>query len=436
MAAQRYDRSVLEAHPACEPPEVPAALMAKIADANWPDGLLERVLRLRRNMGEIEAWLDSGFPTTEMIEAWVPNEEARLDSTLNVRQAGWDDNDLVTDLCANSPETVGNFEVVVERGPNAFAQFRLQENAYTVLVEDLRVGLGMVSRSTRNTMIDGERTSTHHISGWRVREGFRGMGLSNMLLEGPGPATSPVGVTFYWYVRRDNSDGGWVAKVSNDMADRPEGWQVMTDKLTAAVHSYHMAAEAKPSTRVRPVTEADLETCCRLINRTHEGLDLFRPYTLDFLTRRLDDQSWGPRPTFYPAVYGWDDYLVLEADGEIVACGGLWDRGRDVREVWTHKEDGHQNTIDTTALMDFGFAEGHDEAMAEMISHFVLRSADLGRMYLLAPLEFLPEVAAHCASLSDSALPEVRELHVMPMTMPGLDISVNITRPYTDLAYW
>lgn len=182
MAKRQYDRSLLEAHPAFVVPEPSPELRAKTEAAGWPEGLLERFMALRGNLDQIEDWIESGFPTVEMIEAWVPQEQTLIDSTLNVRVATWADNDLITDLCAHSPETVGDWEVVVERGPNAFAQFRLQEHAYVVIVEDLRVGLGIVSRSMRNTIIDGTRTSVHLMSGWRVREGFRGMGLSSMLM--------------------------------------------------------------------------------------------------------------------------------------------------------------------------------------------------------------------------------------------------------------
>lgn len=438
MADKTYDRSILEADPAFTPPEPPPGLAEKVAAAGWPDGLFDRVRALRRNWGEIEAWVDNGFPTVEMIEVWVPQEEALLDSTLTVRQGGWDDNDLIDDLCRHSPERAGDWDVIVERGPHAFAQFRLQERAFVVLVEDRRVGLGMVSRSLRNTYVEGERTSVHFISGWRVRDGFRGLGISRLLLEGAGPGHGFFGVVFYWYVRLENDDRAWVDKVTTDMADRPEGWVVTTDKLTATVTHLREPGEGRSSERVRPATEADLGRCCELINRTHAGLDLFRPYTEDFLATRLDDPNWGPRPEFIAEVYGWGDLLVVEADGgagpEIVACAGLWDRGRDLRERWRHRETGEEDIIESTALMDFGHAEGHEAALAELIEHHLHRTAELGRRTMIAPLEFLPSVTEAIGHLTTG--PETRELQTMPFVAPGVTIETTITRPYTDLAYW
>ena len=429
-----YDGSALAAHPASQPPEPPPHLAAKVAEAGWPDGLFERMRALRRNWGEIEAWVDSGFPTLEMIEAWVPQEEALLASTLAVRQAGWDDNDLLADLCANSPERVGDWNVVVERGPFAFAQFRLQEHAHVVVVEDRRVGLGMVSRSLRNSYIAGERTSVHFISGWRVREGFRGLGISNLLLNGAGPGHGFFGVSFYWYVRLENQDRTWVDKVTSDMADRPDGWEVATDKLTATVTHYVDPTQGQPSRRVRPATASDLAACCALINRTHAGLDLFRPYSEEFLEGRLDDPNWGPKPAFIDHVYGWDDFRVVEEDGEIVACGGLWDRGRDLRERWVHRETDEEHVLEPTALMDFGFAESHDAAMVELVEHFLATTADRGRSSMMVPFEQLPTLITACGHLESR--PETRELQTMPFASPDLTVEVNVTKPYTDLAYW
>jgi len=433
-AESLYDGSALAAHPVSALPEPPPQLLAKVADAGWPDELFDRLRALRRNWDELEAWIDNGFPTLEMIEAWVPQEEALLASTVAVRQAGWDDNDLVLDLCANSPERVGEWDVAVERGPHAFAQFRLQEHAFVVLVEDRRVGLGIVSRSLRNTYIGGERMSVHFISGWRVRDGFRGLGISKLLMEGAGPGHGFFGVSFYWYVRLENQDRTWVEKITNDMADRPEGWGVTTDKLTATVTHLADPTQGNHSTRARPAIDEDLAACCRLINRTHAGLDLFRPYTTEFLEGRLDDPNWGPKPSFIDSVYGWDDFRVIEEDGEVVACGGLWDRGRDLRERWVHRESGEEHVVETTALMDFGFAEGHESAMTELVEHFLATTGELERSAMMVSFEHTSAVAAACEHLESR--PETRELHTMPFVSPDLKLEVNVTKPYTDLAYW
>ncbi len=435
-----YDPAVLEQHPAFAIAEPAPDLVERVVAAGWPAGLLDRVLALRRDRGEIDRWLDTGFPTPDMLASWVETQELLLNSPLVARQATWEDDDLLVDLCANAPETVGEWTVTVERGPNPYAQFRLQEHPNVILLEDRRVALGMAAHSVRNSLIGGERISVHHMSGWRVREGFRGMGLSRMLQFAAGPGASWFGLVTYYFVRSGNAAAGWISKVNADLADRPDGWAVETGADTVSVVSLTAVDRGVRSERVRAATVDDLERCLALINRTHDGLDLFRPYSVDDLDIRMSDPSWGPKPAFYPAVYGLADYRVLEIDGEIVACAGLWDRGRDLREIWHRPDDedragdGQTVVLDPTALMDFGFASGHDAAMGELLSHLLAETADLGRSGLLAALQFQPEVLEACADLGP--LVETRSLHTNPFTSPELRVECSIERPYIDLAYW
>ncbi len=81
---------------------------------------------------------------------------------------------------------------------------------------------------------------------------------------------------------------------------------------------------------IRAATLADLDPCVALINRTHRDRDLFSPYTPEFLHDRLDPGFVPPglRP-LKPYVLG--DFHVVERGGTIVACAGVWDRGRDLR---------------------------------------------------------------------------------------------------------
>ena len=151
---------------------------------SWPDGFLDRVLALRRNRAEIDFVARQRFPDPgDAGAAGSTSQDAMvLNSTLVARQATWEDDDLLVDLCADAPEMVGDWTVTVERGPNPYAQFRL---AGTPERDRARgpAGRPRHGRPLRcgTALIGGERTSVHHMSGWRVRNGFRGMGLSRML---------------------------------------------------------------------------------------------------------------------------------------------------------------------------------------------------------------------------------------------------------------
>jgi hypothetical protein len=179
---------------------------------------------------------------------------------------------------------------------------------------------------------------------------------------------------------------------------------------------------------VRTAREDDLARCAELINRTHGGRDLFRPYTREFLRERLNVGLEEIGKPFWTPPYGLADLYVLERGGEIVACAGLWDRGRDMRERWRHRETGEERVVSATALLDFGCAEGHEEALAALVGHLIGVTHALGRDFLLAALETQPRLAELLALHEPE--PEVRYLQWRADEPP-------ITAPvHVDLVYW
>jgi hypothetical protein len=215
-------------------------------------------------------------------------------------------------------------------------------------------------------------------------------------------------------------------------AAKPAGQDLPGQVVT--VHHFRARPFEGDVSGIRKARRSEARRCVALVNRAHRGLDLFRPYSAEFLQDRLSDQGWGPKPAFIVPVYGWHDYYVLEEGDRIVACAGLWDRGRHVREVWRHTETGEVTTIEPTALMDFGYAEGREDAMARLIQYLIGVSHELGRHELLAPIEQLPALVELLKD-HEPAL-ETRTMAVDGFHEAGLDVDVVVKRPYTDLAYW
>ena len=167
--------------------------------------------------------------------------------------------------------------------------------------------------------------------------------------------------------------------------------------------------------------------CVELLNRTHGGLDLFQPYTATRLEDALDQDYWGERAPWFPAVYGWPDFHVLEVGGRVRACAGLWDRGRDLRERIRNRKSGEERTLAGASLLDWGFEEGGEGAMAELIAALAARARGLGRDFLSAPLDHQPALAKRLEALEPAL--ETRYLRWSHPALP-------IVRPYTDLRYW
>ncbi len=425
----------IEDHPlVTTPPVVPPDLEARAAERGWPEGLVARALELRVPRGDIDIWLGDPRMTAPEVTRLLATHARVFDGPLRAREATWRDGEALADLYANAPETVGDWRLVVERAPNPYAQFRLQEHPNLQVVECRGVLLAAAAHACRNTYIAGERFAVHFMSAWRVRDEFRGYGLSRVLQGTAGPGTAWFGPITYWYERVGNASQGWL----DMMRTMAESRDNKVDGLSATVHLFVPPSNGPSDVsglRARAAVSDDLPRCVELINRTHSGLDLFRPYSLEFLEGHLDDPSWGPTPDFIPSVYGWPDFEVVEdGDGSVVACGGLWDRGRDVREVWSNSATGEQRTVAATALLDWGYDPARVDGMSFLLRRFLSRTAELGRGYLLAPLEHEPELLEELADLDPAA--ETRALRCMGFNDGTLRVESQLTRPYTDLAYW
>ena len=417
------------------PVEVPLKLERVARKKGWTDGLLRRALELRVCREDVDWWLTHDT-TVEQIERILGRQERLTTGTLRAREATWADDEALADLYANAPEEIGDWEVTVERSPYPFAQFRLQEHANIQVVEDRGVILGAAAHSGRNTVIDGQRVSTHVATAWRVRKDCRGMGFSGLLQSTSGPACAWFGLVSYWYVRSGNYDAlGWIRAVRPDLTSAGEEPTADLPGLPVTVHHFQGRLFDGDPAGIRRGRRSDTRRCVSLINRTHRGLDFFRPYSDEYLQQRLDDPTWGPKPDFWVSVYTWDDFYVLEEEGRIVACGGLWDQGRHMREVWHHKETGERHVVERTALMDYGYAEGREDAMARLLQYFIGRTHELGRHELMAPIEQLPPLVEGMAGCEP--VEETRAMSVDPPPREeGFDLDIQVTRPYTDLAYW
>ncbi len=415
------------------PTEVPEEFHAAARERGWPPGALERACELRMPKGAIQWWLEHEQPRD--LEKFLEMRRMLMFGTMRARLATWQDDEPLSDLYANSPEEIGDWEVTVQRGPYPYAQFRLQEHVGVSVLEDRGVILAATADSSRNTLVGGKRSTVHIASAWRVHKDFRGQGLSRLLRMTGGPPTSWFGFYNYYYVRSQNFGAlGWINTFIPDAAKAPER-EGDVPGIPITVHRIAGRRRSEAS-GIRLARPSDVKACLRLINRTHRGCDLFRPYTEDFLEERLNDPCWGDKPPFWVPVYGWPDYFVLEENGRAIACGGLWDKGKNVREVWRHKETGEERTLDSAALLDFGYARGREDAMARLIAHFADLTADLGRSHLAAAVEHLPRLVHALQPLELDT--ETRSLH-WQLYDPESDrwaMDYTLKRPYTDLAYW
>jgi hypothetical protein len=396
-------------------------------ERGWPPELLERARAAHVPPGRLERMLIwNANPDRVSLEVgWA---ERALNGTIRWRQLTIDDNEAFCELWANSPEEIGEWDVTAERGPNGFAQFALQERPVLNALFDGHVMVACVSFALRYTLVGGQRISIHYGQAMRVHRDHRRHGYANWVRSLPWAVgfDRPTQVQ-YDYIRAGNMTmERWNSKFMNiiDSVPKREG---EVPGIPVTVQQFPAKSTA-PVEGVRTATPDDLDQCVALINRTHAGRDIFRPYTREFLQDRIETSFAGRGTAVSAPIYGYEAYYVLERANEIVACAGLWDRGRDLRERWRHRETGAERTLSVAALLDFGFAAGQEQPMASLVEHLIGRTHELGRDYLVVPLETLPEVAARLAQHNPE--PETRYLQWRTDSPP-------LSPPtHVDLVYW
>ena len=193
----------------------------------------------------------------------------------------------------------------------------------------------------------------------------------------------------------------------------------------AEMYCYPAAATAGRSRNVRLATEADMVRCTELINGMFERyFDAHPVYDSAYLSSKLAGT---------PSVYGPNDYYVFDDGGEVVACAGLWDRGRHMRERWRNKSSGEERIVENAALIDFGFVVDREDAFAAMVEHLVGLTSDFGRAHLMAPLQFLPQVTKLLAHLQPAM--ETRAWY-WNNNATLRSVGFKPERPYMGLEYW
>lgn len=375
---------------------------------------------------EIEWLLGPDGPPPARMERELDVRERTMNGPFHVREMNGRDGEAFAELWAHSPEQIGEWSVVVERSPNSLAQFFLHEDCSITVLEERGALYACTAWSRRNVLLQGKLVPIHVAHSLRVHERRRGERLADLVRRYPPRATyNKPTIAQFMYVRAGNEGVlGFLGKVAKETFGNIGAAGVTIEVTHLSPRPF--VGDTRGIRRVRP---DDLAACAASVNRTHGAFDLFAPYTAENLASRLDQGYPGELPFFYPHVYGWQDFHVLEENGAIVACAGLWDRGRDMREVWYRA--GERRTIAVTNLLDFGCAAGAEDAMVRLIEFQLGETAKLGRTSLVLPLDRLPTLAASCQRFDPRG--ESRTFEWTPF-IPEAPRTVPL--PYTDLRFW
>lgn len=401
--------------------------IARAKAQGWPEGLVERALAVKTPSYQLAHWLQSPANPDHLfqVERTVEVFERLANGPYRARELTFRDEEAFRDLWANGPEKAGDWLVTIERSPNALAQFRLQPGASISVIEADGELVACTVWSPANCLIGGKPVSIHYAQGLRVRADRRREGLGDLVRRFPSRALQNPTVGQVMYLRLGNANMASFLEAVKFQAGQERPQKIVSVAYLAA----HASSAVLPG-RIRPIEARDLARCAELINRTHEGLDLFAPYGPESLRLMLDGGVWGEPPPWRPAVYGWKDFYVVEEAGRVVACGGLWDRGRDMREIWRSASE-PERRVEVAAALDLGCEVGREDALADLLRDFASKAAALGRQSVIADLEHLPDVSQRLHDLDPRR--EARTLEWSPF-LPLVPKALG--ECYLDLRYW
>ena len=232
--------------------------------------------------------------------------------TMNIREALPEDNDELQELQAKCPQGTTLVASNVNT-PDFFARAKAYES-YKIFVacEGGRI-IGSAACVLRDAIVNGKISRVGYVFQAFVSPVARRKGVASRLLQQREDYLSQQGaVLIYTLIIEGNLP-------SMQYVER-RGFNLhRTLVMPALVVRKEMNVPSMG--RIRPVISGDLATIAELLNETWQGFELYEPTSAEALTQFINRT---------PA-YSSDSLLVLEDQGEILACLGFWDWSQIMR---------------------------------------------------------------------------------------------------------
>jgi len=277
-----------------------------------------------------------------------------------VREATPDDNDELQQLQARCP--VGTTLILsTVNTPDFFGRAKAYES-YKVFAacEDDRI-IGSAACALRNALVNGEIRRVGYEFQAFVSPDYRRRGVATQLhQQREAYLTQQGAVLTYALIIEGNHPAMRYIEI--------QGFKRHRTLVTRTLLVYReMGVPARG--KIRPITFEDLDTVADLLNKTWQGFELYEPTSAESLARFVDR---------VPA-YSFDNLLVLEDQGEIVACLGYWDWSRITRI--------------TVQATKFGLGVQVMKLVLDVVRHFrpmprVPKPGDILKQWVLTPIAF------------------------------------------------
>jgi GNAT superfamily N-acetyltransferase len=279
---------------------------------------------------------------------------------VTVRTATPADNDAVIALELRSALVLGDVEEMFDRSPDAFACCRVHDGCRVIVAELEGRIIGLMAGVVFHPEIQGQRRTMVYIHRARVDPDYHHRGVAMALstelftwaaklgAQGPCYAIAPENATSLSFVERGG--GRWPRDLAMLDID---------------------VSQAPPRT-AEPTTEVHLPAVVDLINATHAGEDFFEPLTVASLRGRLTRDP----------LYSIANLRGVFEGASLVAVAGLLDKGSHTARIRIDRTAGRETRSRGAAVVDWGYAPGHEAAFAQLLACLAAETHALGRTSL------------------------------------------------------
>lgn len=235
--------------------------------------------------------------TTKMVELvieWVQEEE------VTVRLATEADGPALADVERRSPIVLGDTTVTIDRGDDYFAAARLMEEVSVAVAEVDGVPSAVQCAAAHTVCVGGHHHRMGYFHHLRILPEHQRKGLFQKLNQLLSKRYMPPHVDgTYAYVSPDNA-------ASQRLFSFAEAWPVQPLLCKLDVRTLRGPRLG------RPAVPADAERIVEMVNAFHRAEEMFCPYSVEFLTARLERA----------AQYSWSNVLMADR-----AAVGVWPAG-------------------------------------------------------------------------------------------------------------
>jgi hypothetical protein len=263
-----------------------------------------------------------------------------------IRPAVPSDGAALNDLEVRAPMQLGETTVTYDRGEDFLAFSRLMGDNICFVTERDGELLGLACGTTHPVRIGGTDYRVMLLHHLRVPVEHRKGGIFSTLNGNVFGAFEGRSDGAYGYTALDNAEGMRIGG--------PGTWSVAVFRTVL-----DCAALAGP-TIGRQATPADAAEIVDILNRGHDGEEMYLPYTVESFSARMERA---------PDLYTWDHVLV--GDGAVV---GVWPAGLTV----TVDDGGHPVRTTRAVVLDHGFAPSAAGGFEQLLRASCGRLLDLG----------------------------------------------------------